>query len=285
MRTRDTISRVGRAIGACALAGLALSALSACRGDRSEKPPRQFFPDLDDQPRWKPQGQTEFYADGRMMRLPVAGTVAFGTVSFVTQADWGAFATNERVDFLKEDARVFSGREPDGTLVARIPIPVTRALIERGQNRYNIYCVVCHGYAGDGQGMVGRQWATPVPNYGDPKYIRPDPADPKSELWKDGHLFDVARHGKYDATGTQKMPGYAHAIDERDAWAVVAYVRTLQEAQSGAMRDVPEGERAALERQRQAALEVILAEEARAAEQKAKEDKAKGAAPAPGGTP
>ncbi len=277
-------TRAGRTIGACALAGLAVAGLTACRGDRSDEPPRQFFPDLDDQPKWKPQEASGFFADGRTMRLPVAGTVAFGSLGLVPAGEWEGFVGRDRADTLKGDDRFYLGREPDGAFVERIPVPVTRAMIERGQNRYNIYCVVCHGYSGDGKGMVGRQWSAPLPDYNDPKYKGPDPADPKSELWKDGHLFDVARNGKYDAAGNQKMPGYAHALDEHDAWAVVAYIRALQEARSGRAADIPEAERGTLEQQRQAALEAILAEEARAAEEKARQDAAKGA-PAPGGRP
>jgi len=275
MSTRDTITRFGRAVGACALAGVAVTALPACRGDRSEKPPRQFFPDLDDQPKWKSQDKTQFFADGRTMRQPVPGTVAFGRVSFVNAPQMGEWAARERADFLKEDARFYDGRESDGSLVEKLPIAVTKELIERGQNRYNIYCVVCHGYQGDGKGMVGRQWSSPLPDYNDPKYKSPDKNDPKIQLWKDGHLFNIARHGLYDVTGTQKMPGYAHALNERDTWAIVAYIRTLQEARSGSLQDAPETDRAALQRQMDTMREAIRAEEARAAEEKAKADKAK----------
>ncbi len=285
MSTRDTIMRVGRTLGACALAGAAMVALPACRGDRSDKPPRQFFPDLDDQLKWRPQGESPFYADGRMMRPAVRGTVAFGRVSLASAPEWGPWVTAERAELLRDDDRVFFGKEPDGSLVERIPIDVTRQLLERGQNRYNIYCVVCHGYQGDGKGMVGRQWSYALPDYNDPKYKAPDKNDPKSQLWKDGHLFNIARNGLYDAQGVQKMPGYAHAIDERDAWAIVAYIRVLQDARSGTMQDVPDADRGALERQRTAMREAILAEEARAAEEKARTEKAKGAPtpPAPGG--
>ena len=109
MSTRDTIMRVGRTLGAGALAGAALVALPACRGDRSDKPPRQFFPDLDDQLKWRPQGESPFYADGRMMRPAVRGTVAFGRVSFVNAPEWGRWADAERSDLLRV-------REHDETL-------------------------------------------------------------------------------------------------------------------------------------------------------------------------
>ena len=93
-------------------------------------------------------------------------------------------------------------------------------------------------------------------------------------------IFNTARNGMLDVNGTQKMPGYRHAIDERDAWAIVAYVRTLQEAHSGSLADVPEGERAVIERQRDAALVELRAKAAADAEAKAKAPPAPNA-PAP----
>lgn len=239
-------------LAAAILAGMAAVVQTGCRGDRSEKPPRQFFPDLDDQPKWKPQTDTEFFADGRTMRQPVKGTVPFGRVSYVSNADWSAYQAKDRADFLKDDDRFYQGKNPDGTYVEKIPVEVTQAMLERGHNRYNIYCVVCHGYAGDGKGMVGQQWSYALPNYHDVKYIKPDPKDPKTQFWKDGYLFHTARWGVpgADAQADLKMPGYAHALNESDAWAVVAYIRALQESRSATIQDVPEQERQVLERQR-----------------------------------
>lgn len=241
-------------LAATLITALGATMLPGCRGDRSEKPPRQFFPDLDDQPRWKPQTQTEFFADGRSMRQPVKGTVPFGRVSYVSQAEWGEYQARDRADFLKEDDRYYLGKNADGTYVEKIPTQVTRQLIERGRARYNIYCVTCHGYAGDGKGMVGNQWSYALPNYHDEKYKKPDPKDPKIEIWKDGYIFHTARWGVPGVTpdADLKMPGYAHAIDEHDAWAIVAYIRALQQSRGATLEAVPEQERQALERQRAA---------------------------------
>lgn len=239
---------------ACLGACLGVCAMTGCRGDRSEKPPRQFFPDLDDQPKWSPQSETEFFADGRAMRKPVSGTVPFGRVSYVSNAEWSVYQAKERADFLKADDRSYLGKNPDGTYVEKIPVEVTQSMIEHGRNRYNIYCVACHGYSGDGKGMVGEQWSAPLPSYHDEKYKKPDAKDPKIELWKDGYLFHTARWGVPGATpeADLKMPGYAHALDERDAWAIVAFIRALQESRSATIQDVPEQERQVLERQRAA---------------------------------
>src|SRR5262245_2019454 len=122
-----------------------MSALG-CQGDREDKPPRQFFPDLDDQQKWKPQEQSGFYADGRTMRRPVAGTVAFGRDPLVVDPakdPWGAHFMEERGDLLREDKALYEGLAEDGkTYLDKIPIPVTMELVKRGQNRFSIYCSV-----------------------------------------------------------------------------------------------------------------------------------------------
>ncbi len=252
-------------------------ALPACRGDRSDKRPRQFFPDMDDSPKWKNQEGSEFFADGRQMRPPPANTVAFGRVAFVSEEPWAAPFMTQRTDLLKEDGAFYLGytertkvKAADGTksekfaYVERIPVPVTEALIARGAERFNIYCVVCHGYAGDGKGMVGQRWSAPVPSWHDPKYSDPREPDGKGT---DGFLFVTARNGVPGADGfplpddpaetarakreAMKMPGYAHALNERDAWAVVAYIRVLQESHRGTAQDIPAARRDEMERERQ----------------------------------
>jgi mono/diheme cytochrome c family protein len=231
-------------LAACA-AG-ALIGAPGCQGDREDKPPRQFFPDLDDQPKWKPQEKSGFFADGRTMRKPVAGTVPFGRVEFVAdplQAPWAGHFMEERDDLLKEDKAVYLGLNDDGkTYVEKIPVAVTPALLKRGQNRFNIYCSVCHGYMGDGQGTVGVQFTVHAANFHDKKYIVFDPNTP-DPLTRDGYVFHVAREG------VRSMPGYAHALTERDTWAVVAYVRALQASQEGTLQDVPESQRPSVEKE------------------------------------
>ncbi len=265
MKPSARTSRVRRGTGgAIALAAIAGAGLVAgCRGDRSDKSPRQFFPDMDDSPKWKPQTPSPMYADGRAMRQPPAGVVAFGRVDFVSDAPWAADFTTQRADLLREDDALYRGvvgRSADGLrniYATRIPIPVNRALLERGQERFNIYCAVCHGYTGEGAqpdsaqtpggsgAFVGRRWGAPVPTYHDPKYSDPNEPDGKGT---DGFLFYTAMHGVVDpATGAQRMPSYAHALSERDAWAVVAYIRALQASQRGTLADVPADRRAALE--------------------------------------
>jgi len=219
-------------LGALALAA-GLGGLAGCRGDRSEKPPRQFFPDMDDSPKWKNQGETEFYADGRQMRKPPEHVVAFGAVSFDPESfageAWAEHWSSERKRQLAADDAYYRGVGPDGAFLPEIPesVDVTPALLERGRDRFDIYCAACHGIYGDGQGLVGVRWAVPVANLHDPKYTDPE-LDPEADQWRDGYIFHTILNGVGDTPDQLRMPAYGYALDERDAWAVVAYVRALQ---------------------------------------------------------
>lgn len=233
-------------LGACA------AALPGCRGDRHNEPPRQFFQDMKDSPKWKPQGRTEFYSDNRTMRQPVKGTVAFGRTSFapeqmapsattkagVASDNWASKWEAKQADLLREDDRVYSGKGPDGAYLTTIPVKVDAELIARGEKWFNITCATCHGYNGDGKGMVGTQWSYALPTFHDVKY-----SDIKADTGKDGYLFHTAMVGVWDTAGNQKMPGYAHALSPMDAWGVVAYIRAIQESHKGTINDVPEGQR------------------------------------------
>ena len=252
---------------AVVLAMVALSPMVACRGDRSDKPPRQFLPDMDDQQRWNPQTLTKFFPDKRTMRTPVVGTVAFGMRSIVPpegDEPWKQIVRAQRDDLLRADPQHYLGltRQMDpaeawqidapGLFVETIPIKVDLDLIRRGQERFNIYCAVCHGYAGEGGGvnetgmfggMVGRRWSYAVPSFHDPKYLPTS----SERTGRDGYIFYTARYG-VEFGG--KMPGYAHALSIDDTWAIVAYIRALQESWNGTLADVPEEQRRVLERQR-----------------------------------
>jgi mono/diheme cytochrome c family protein len=236
------------------LAAGAIIAMPGCRGDRSDKPPRQFFPDMDDAPKFKPQSENPFFLDNRSMRPVVEGTVPFGRFEYTGMGPgespdpgWQMILASERAELLKDDDafyRGITGSRPDGalTFVERIPIPVTQAMIARGQERYGIYCAICHGEFGRGEGMVGQRWAArAVANLMDPKYMDLNEPDGRG---MDGFLFHTAMNGVPDpATGVLRMPAYSHALSADDAWAVVAYIRVLQEAQSGTLEQVPEPRR------------------------------------------
>ena len=176
---------------------VALVVLSGCRGDASDAPPVHINPNMDWQERFDPQERNDFFADGRAMRAPVAGTVARG--------------------FLREDTAFHFGRDDAGALVATNPVGLTPEFLERGKERYEIFCSVCHGDAGDGNGiiMTGNYGYVPAPTYhADAMRAAPD-----------GHYFDVI------SNGIRSMPGYAQQIPIADRWAITAYIRALQRSQ------------------------------------------------------
>ncbi len=177
---------------ACVCAGLA-----ACRQD------------MHDQPRDEPLTASRFFEDGRSARDPVPHTVARGHLS---------------LDALLETGRVAGA---DGTV---FPFPVTRDVMSRGRERFDIYCSPCHGRTGRGDGMVVRRGFRRPPTF-------------HSERLRGvavGHLVDVM------TTGFGAMPAYASQIPARDRWAIAAYIRALQLSEHATLDDVPAGEREAL---------------------------------------
>ena len=165
--------------------------------------------DMHDQPRYKPLARSSFFEDGRASRPLVAGTVARG--------------------HLHEDTRLYTGKEGDDP-IAKFPFPITKALLERGQQRFNIYCSPCHDRAGTGLGMVVRRGLRRPPSYHIDR-LRAAPV---------GYFFDVITNG-FGA-----MPDYAAQVQPQDRWAIVAYIRVLQRSQNAKLADVPPDKRAAL---------------------------------------
>lgn len=189
-------------------------ALGGCRGMKSDQPPIHPNLNMDFVQRFEAQEANPLFEDGAAMRTPVAGTVARGQLKTTDNAPFEY------------------GRTADGAYVAEIPVPVTADLLERGQERFNIYCTVCHGYAGDGRGIVavgngGQGYGFAVPSYHtDALRARPD-----------GYIYDVIQNG------VNTMPSYGHEIAPDDRWAVVAYIRALQRSQNASSADVPQAER------------------------------------------
>ena len=180
------------------VAALAMATLAAgCRND------------MHDQPKYKGQRGSEFFTDGRSERPLVPGTVARG--------------------HLDDDEQLYTGKL-DGQPVTTFPAPVTRAILERGQERYGIYCTPCHDRVGNGNGMiVERGYRRPPSLHID--RLREAPV---------GHFFDVI------TGGFGAMPDYAAQIPVDDRWAIVAYIRALQLSQHATLGDVPSEEQAKL---------------------------------------
>jgi mono/diheme cytochrome c family protein len=159
--------------------------------------------DMHDQPKYIPLRASEFFADGRSERPLIEGTVARG--------------------HLNEDTAFYSGKGPDGKAVDTFPFPVTKADIQRGQQRYNIYCAPCHDRIGGGKGMIVQRGYRQPPSY----HID------RLRQASNGYLYDVI------SSGFGAMPDYAAQIPPRDRWAIVAYIRALQLSHNASIDDVP----------------------------------------------
>ena len=180
--------------------------LSGCaRGCTSSRPPIHINPSMDNQPKVRPQSASTFFFDGASMREPVPGTVAIGG--------------------LKEDVPFFTGKGADGQFVATIPTPVDEKVVERGRDRYRIYCQPCHDARGDGKGILFQRGNVPTATFHQEKVLK----------YTDGQIFDVITNG------AGLMAGYKWPIPPADRWAIVAYVRALQRERAARTPIAPAG--------------------------------------------
>ena len=175
------------------------------RGSVTTKPPLEVFPDMDRQAKYKPQAASPFFADGRADRPLPAGVVSRGN--------------------LRADDHLYLGKASNGSFASGFPaaISIDAKLMERGRDRYSIYCLPCHGAIGDGNGVTKSYGMGSTPTY-------------HSDLLRkmpEGEIFNTITNGK--AT----MLPYADKLSPEDRWAVIAYVRALQRAQTGSINDVP----------------------------------------------
>jgi mono/diheme cytochrome c family protein len=192
---------------------LVVVSIAGCRGDISRRPPIEIFSDMERQPRVRPQTLSRFFPDGLGSRLPVAGTIARGTPF--------------------QDLPMNTGRIPGSTNFVEVsPVPMTELMLARGRERYDIYCTVCHGAAGDGRGVTSRYQMVGIANFHDLRLV----------TMTDGEIFNTITYGK------NLMGAYGAQIDIADRWAIIAYVRALQRAWLATPDDVPEPMRSSLNR-------------------------------------
>jgi hypothetical protein len=160
--------------------------------------------DMQDQPKFFPQRGTDFYPDGRSVRPQVENTVARGQLH-----EDGYFYTG-----------LVNGKEGDG-----MPFPATLEVLERGQERYNVYCTPCHSRVGNGIGMIVQRGYSKAGSFHSERLE-------KAPL---GHFFQVM------SNGYGSMPDYSAQISPADRWAIVAYIKALQLSQKATQADVPAG--------------------------------------------
>jgi hypothetical protein len=172
--------------------------------------------DMHDQPKYKPYAESRFWNDSRSARPIIDGTVARG--------------------YLKTNTKLYKGKEGDAFLAsfpseAMEGFASKKAFLERGQQRYNIYCTPCHGRLGDGEGMVVQRGFKHPPTY----------HQDRLRNQTDGYMYDVI------SNGFGSMISYASRIPVKDRWAIVAYIRVLQYSQNAPLDAVPASERESLD--------------------------------------
>jgi cytochrome c len=180
---------------------MVLGGLTGCRGMKSDQPPIHPNPNMDIQDKYKPYRASNFFKDKRSMRVPPKGTVARGK--------------------LRADDALWRGKDAAGNLIERIPFVLKVTDVQRGQDRYNIYCAPCHDMAGYGKGTVAKKSRG--------KINPPSFHTPRLGKIAIGHIYDVITNG----SASKLMWPYRHQIPEaKDRWRIAAYVRALQRSQS-----------------------------------------------------
>jgi cbb3-type cytochrome c oxidase subunit III len=170
----------------------AVAASGCARGCTSSRPPIHLNPSMDNQPKVRAQSASAFFYDGSSMRPPVPGTIPIGG--------------------LMEDVAFETGKGADGQFVASSPVPVDEKVLERGADRYRIYCQPCHDARGDGKGILFQRGNVPTASFHQEKILK----------YTDGQIFDVITNG------FGLMSGYRWPIPPADRWAIIAHVRDLQ---------------------------------------------------------
>ena len=176
------------------------------RGRPSEKPPIHINPNMDKQTKYTVQSGSNFFTNNSAMREPVKGTISRGNHH--------------------EDTGYYEGKDDHGKFVS-IPVKIDTKLLDRGKERFTIYCSVCHGQTGAGNGIVTQRGLLPPPTFHDERLREK----------KDGYFFDIITNGKGN------MPSYSHQVPVADRWAIVSYIRALQRSQNASITDFPEIEK------------------------------------------
>jgi len=196
-------------VASTAFALIPFAIAAKARNSFSTEPHFHIFPDMDFQPKFKADTASDLFADGRVNRGEIQGTVAKG--------------------WLKADRAFYEGIENDAWITAfPAQVEVTDAFIKRGQSRFNIYCSACHGYDGRGNGAIPQRVAQ-----GGGAWMAANLTDPVKVKQPNGQLFNTI------SNGYNTMMGYAHQIPHADRWAIVSYLRALQRSQHAEQSDIP----------------------------------------------
>jgi mono/diheme cytochrome c family protein len=208
---------------------LTIVLIAGLRDHKSPNRPFEFFPDMDHQPKVKAQTESRFFADGIGPRAAVPGTVPLGwdipakSAAGKPEPQQVTNAYSAAPDYYNTGK--MGDRWGDG-----LPVPVTAALMKRGQERYAINCQICHGASGAGNGITSKYGWVGIANYHEQRFVD----------MPDGQIFNTLTNGK------DTMLGYGGNIPVADRWAIVAYIRALQKAQLGRLADLTPEQQAKL---------------------------------------
>ncbi|MDX1930644.1 MAG: quinol:electron acceptor oxidoreductase subunit ActD [Pirellulaceae bacterium] len=269
VREDDSPSEIPKMIFSAGLALILLALVPGAivlrmRAARSDQPRWQVFFDMDFQPKKKPQQTTTLFADKRVQRPPVPGTVARGEleladpyylgydpdktaaleateatrmVAFNAQDGAAAAAAAPSANQAAAPAPAGAAGEPNYAWLTEAPIEATEELFALGKKKFETNCAVCHGYAGYGDGLVSQRATNLAQGY----WLQPTSMhEDRIQKQSVGRIYYTVTNGK------GKMAGYASSLTPRERWAVVLYVRALQRSQNASIEDVPEPKRAEL---------------------------------------
>ena len=195
------------------------------RDSHTRRPNIEIFPDMVRQNKVRPETPSQFFPDEMSSRLVPVGTVPRSAPYMIAGE---VVKVDGKPVYPYEDSPVTTGHIPGTTnFVAVSPIPLTRQLLDRGQQRFQINCMPCHGPAGDGKGITSKYGMISMANFHDQRLIN----------MPDGEIFNTITHGK------NLMGAYGANVTVEDRWAIIAYVRTLERSQLATEDDVPEPER------------------------------------------
>jgi len=217
-----------------AMVTILVVSIAGMRGCKTKRPPIEIFPDMVRQAKVKAQAPSDFYADGRGARNPVHGTVPVGYAPPVAKNAAEAVATMSS----PYEVVLFAGKEDYANTGKNgaswgngLPFTATLATLERGRERYQIQCAVCHGATGAGNGIATKYGLVGVASL----------HQQRLREMSDGEIYNTIVNGK------NTMLGYGASVQVPDRWAIVGYIRALQRSQNATLADVPASERAILQ--------------------------------------
>ena len=224
------------------LAGIVIVTICGFRGEKSPRTPWEIFPDMVRQQKVRAQSPIDFFRDGRGPRLPITSTVPIGyempkpqlkalpgvpPTANAPQPEPASY----HIGF-SEGTDYYNTGKMGNNWGTGIPVPVTEQLMQRGQQRFNINCSVCHGVTAAGNGVAKLYGLNTVATL----------QDERIRKMADGEIFNTITNGK------NTMMSYGGNVPVADRWAIIAYLHALQRSQNAAAADVPPEELAKLEK-------------------------------------